>query len=53
MADNEGGGVSFHEHLDNPGVMLILIAIGVLAIRKGIIWFGTSINNPAIVGFAQ
>lgn len=53
----EGDGVSesasVHEHLDNPGVMILLIALGVLAIRKGLIWAGTQWNLPGLVGFAQ
>jgi hypothetical protein len=57
VADNEEGGVSgsasIHEHLDNPGVMIVLIAIGVLAIRKGLIYAGTKFKWPALVGFAQ
>lgn len=55
MAEGEGvsESASVHEHLDNPGVMILLIAIGVLAIRKGLIWAGTNFNWPALVGFAQ
>lgn len=53
----EGAGVSesasVHEHLDNPGVMIILIAFGVLAIRKGLIYAGTRLDWPGLVGFAQ
>lgn len=53
MADGVAESASVHEHLDNPGVMIVLIAFGVLAIRKGLIYLGTQCNWPALVGFAK
>lgn len=53
MADGVSESASVHEHLDNPGVMIVLIAIGVLAIRKGLIFAGTKFDWPGLVGFAQ
>jgi len=55
MAERDGvsESASMHEHLDNPGVMIVLIAIGVLAVRKGFIYAGTKFNIPGLVGFAQ
>jgi hypothetical protein len=53
VSESAGAHAGIHEHLDNPGVMILLIAIGVLAIRKGIIYAGTALNLPGVVGFAQ
>ena len=41
------------EHFDNPIVMLFLLTLGVLAIRKAIIYIGAQTNTPSIVGFAS
>lgn len=48
-----GAAVGLHAHLDNPGIMIIVITLGVLALRKVMIWAGTNWNWPGLVGFAQ